>query len=741
MVIGGNSVAYKIMDVSVEKMTVNETKNRVGWQVYLLLQGSCQAWIEMSVKDVQKNQFFILNYEEKLSIQAEDTCTFLIISLDKDKLKRLINRSSVPHFINFPDQSSISTISNDFLTILNTIMSEYALKKISYSLQLELSLKLYNFLDNHFKEENYFGVKEKQFSQMDSIKQYIEENFQSDLSLEDLAVHESFSYSYLSRYFKENTGITFKKYLTQVRLNHAVNDLIYSNLPIVEVGMNNGFWDPKNFSKTFKKAYNFSPSEYRKRFKKETISQTKGPKIESKTLNAKEIMNLLIHQTISQERNDDSRFKSRTISLNTQKKSVEKPRKKLIVNLGIAGNMLKHEYREQIESIQGEIGFDYVRLVGLGINDNLVSRNSSPIIPPFKDTLLIFQYCREFHLIPIIQVKSEHLTPAFFEALQVLAKAFPKEELLKWRIEIDAADFYQFRRENSETIKQLLNSQLWHFGLYFDSDAQREYKKIIPWVKETMTKFHFVSVNYFFKDGSLESHSKSQIHQLMKRFPQETELLLHDWNTVSGKDIVTVGAFFRAALMIDVIQEKRLSTLSFWLNLEAQCSLQKSKDVNETCLSLFVYSLIKRPVYFLLTMMKKIKGKRIYFDKNYSLYQEKKGTYNLLLSNPIVIDPNLSINENIINRYSLLIECELINLPQESYEVSTYLLDKDNGGTFNQWMRMGGSLSLSNEYLSDLYKNIHPQYERKLQKTQDGSLKIDSLLTFNSVLLVKIRPS
>ncbi|MGK0607194.1 helix-turn-helix domain-containing protein [Enterococcus gilvus] len=730
----------KILEVSVENTLIKKTTNRIGWQVYMLMKGNCQVCIEMSSKEVHRNQFFILNYEEELSIKAEEECTFLIISLDKANLKRLINRNSISYFINFPNQSIISAKNNDFLTILNSIMNEYVLGKMSYSRQLELSLKLYNFLETNFKEEKYIKHKENSISRIDSIKQYIEENYQNDLSLAEIALHESFSYSYLSKYFKENMGITFKKYLTQTRLKHAVNDLISTNTPIVEVGMNNGFWNPKTFSKSFKELYNFSPSEYRKRYKRENIFETKLPKLKSKTLDSEEIINLLTQQTISTEKYDYSRFKSKKVSFDTQNKSVEKRRKKLIINIGIAENMLKHEYREQIENIQDEIGFDYVRLIGLGVNDNIVSKHNSHIIPTFKDTLLIFQYFREFNLVPIIQVKSGHLNNTFFEVLQLLVESFSKEDISKWRIEIDVADFYRFRRENSELINQLINNKHWKLGLYFDFDAQHDYKKLISWLKGIDTKYYFISVNYFLKDGCLELNSKKRIHQLMKHFSKETELFLHDWNTVSGKDIVTVGTFFRAALMIDVLQEKKLSSLSFWLNLEAQYSIQKEEDIYETCLSLYVYSLIKRPVYFLLNIMKKIKGNRMYFDKNYSLYQERNGELNLLLSNPIVIDPDLSINETIINRYSLLIDCELINLPIKNYEISTYFLDKDNGGTYNQWMRMGGKLSLSSEYLGDLYKNIHLRYEKKIKKTECGIIKLNFLLTFNSVLLVNIRP-
>lgn len=97
------------------------------------------------------------------------------------------------------------------------------------------------------------------------INNYIRSNYAQNISLKELSEKLYLSIGYLSRFFKKNYGMGFVEYLTNIRLYHAVDDLLYTNISITHVAYNNGFTNAAVFNKAFKKAYGETPSAFRKR--------------------------------------------------------------------------------------------------------------------------------------------------------------------------------------------------------------------------------------------------------------------------------------------------------------------------------------------------------------------------------------------------------------------------------------------------------------------------------------------
>lgn len=96
---------------------------------------------------------------------------------------------------------------------------------------------------------------------------YIEENYRDfKLSPYEIAEHENISYSHFSREFKSTMGVSFKTYLTNIRLKHSLNDLRYTKIPIIDVAMNNGFADIQSLIRACHKHTGMSPRKYRDRF-------------------------------------------------------------------------------------------------------------------------------------------------------------------------------------------------------------------------------------------------------------------------------------------------------------------------------------------------------------------------------------------------------------------------------------------------------------------------------------------
>jgi len=102
---------------------------------------------------------------------------------------------------------------------------------------------------------------------VDVVIRYIHDNLGNELSRSELMDVVHLHPDYLSALFRQETGISLTKYITQERINGAKNLLIATDLPISEIATRNGFQSIAYFSKQFKNQENMTPSEYRKKFR------------------------------------------------------------------------------------------------------------------------------------------------------------------------------------------------------------------------------------------------------------------------------------------------------------------------------------------------------------------------------------------------------------------------------------------------------------------------------------------
>lgn len=117
---------------------------------------------------------------------------------------------------------------------------------------------------------------QKHIERCTEILDYIDKHYNENLSLQTLADTFSLSREHLSRTFKTYMDTTFKKYLTSIRVHHAYQDLIDSDLSILQIALDNGFSDARAFSSAFYSFYGETPLKYRKSTKNPDISHQKS---------------------------------------------------------------------------------------------------------------------------------------------------------------------------------------------------------------------------------------------------------------------------------------------------------------------------------------------------------------------------------------------------------------------------------------------------------------------------------
>lgn len=98
-----------------------------------------------------------------------------------------------------------------------------------------------------------------------NLLQYVQANYSSKLTLEQLAGQFGYNSSYLGRLFAEKQGCSFSHYLETFRIEQARQLLTQSSLKIYEIAEKTGFKYTDVFTAKFKKYIGCTPQQYRRR--------------------------------------------------------------------------------------------------------------------------------------------------------------------------------------------------------------------------------------------------------------------------------------------------------------------------------------------------------------------------------------------------------------------------------------------------------------------------------------------
>lgn len=92
---------------------------------------------------------------------------------------------------------------------------------------------------------------------------YIEQNFQNDISIEDISAFCGLNRSYFGKIFRENTGKSPQDFLISYRMTKATELLKLTNLSVRDIGNAVGYPNQLHFSRAFKNIYGISPRQWR----------------------------------------------------------------------------------------------------------------------------------------------------------------------------------------------------------------------------------------------------------------------------------------------------------------------------------------------------------------------------------------------------------------------------------------------------------------------------------------------
>lgn len=237
------------------------------FDISFVLNGSVTYMIDDKKYKVKKGQVVIVSpgkYHKEISYSNKEFEVFYIcIRFTKDgKYFNILQYLDIPEVTNVMNQKEIQEI---FRNILN----EVTYKEEGYL--IKISAQVLNLLVALYRNKN--GVKRnlgsiKNINEIrkdritEDIKEYLEENYNKKISLNELSKYFFLSQPYISSIFKKQTGYTLIEYLNTVKISKAKSMFAKGEDNISKVAEEVGFNDIHYFYKVFKQYENMTPVQY-----------------------------------------------------------------------------------------------------------------------------------------------------------------------------------------------------------------------------------------------------------------------------------------------------------------------------------------------------------------------------------------------------------------------------------------------------------------------------------------------
>lgn len=234
------------------------------FEIELVLRGSCKEVVNGYKIPVKVGDAVLVTPTDLHELKDLNDLAIYTIMFDSDILDpELFNK------ILLNDDSFIfsSLNDNDFnyvLTVIDYAYQKFKNKEADYerfitdSINQLLSIMLYSSGETITKEKD-LSIRTAAF--------YIKMHFRENPSLEKVARSANLDPAYFSVKFHEIMGVTFKKYLNDMKLSCASKSLINTDNTISDICYESGFESLSNFHREFKKKYGLPPLEFRKKIK------------------------------------------------------------------------------------------------------------------------------------------------------------------------------------------------------------------------------------------------------------------------------------------------------------------------------------------------------------------------------------------------------------------------------------------------------------------------------------------
>lgn len=764
-----------IMDFEFQIARSEMTHLHQSIELLYILDGEVTVTVGENVYHAKSEDIIVINTNKKHSYQSEGEVLIAYFEIDFTQLCSILNTSQLLFWCNSVVDKNAAFA--ELRTIMKQIFNQYYNK----SDQGALVLKSYYYQMLKVLTENFqvgsgyaqfLNKRGREEDRQEKIASYIAANYNKRISLQEMADYFYMSVPYLSKYIKKQFGMNFSDYLSDVRLFHAVDDLLYTEYTITSIAIDNGFASTNAFNELFKKRYQSTPTQYRQKMKKELGKEPS--ETESSTAEKKRRINEYLEGTVI-----DNTAKSK--KANTLKEIDVRKRREYerhwnhMINAGRAADLLRYDMQEHILVLKKELGFSSVRIWDIFDPELLINENDGEGHYNFEKIDKVFDFLVENEIVPYIEMGSKprniHKTLVeqlvaqkrevqfqngkevrrFFAAfMRHLVNRYGVVEFEKWcfeqwngeDFEMDGASNHFFSvfsalYEAVKTVSPKTRVGGGGVGIQYGngnlSSMVREWERqphypdflslyCYPYIKgdEDGAAYARISSDREFLKNQLEMARAVIADSKLK----DVEIHVSEWSfTVSNRNVLNDSCYKGAYVMKNVLDSLNLTkTLGYWVSSDIFAEFYDNSAVLFGGCGLLSKEGIKKPSYYAYSFLNHMKEYLVEKDENSLITTDGHDNYFIVCHNYQHLNYKYYLKpedkQDMNGLYQLYEDNQILQLDfllrhvkQGKYKVKSYSISDLHGSVQEEWKNMGTASSLSKHEVDYLRRICIPHIQ------------------------------
>ena len=756
--------------------------------ILYVVTGRCTVLTEENLIPLGGEDVFIINYHERAQVSLEKDSLIARISLDYFSFCRQSEQANLRFSLALPDPGGkwydqlkilvekllLIHTGGDVCPTLSELSEYYAL--------LCLLLQHVREADPPVKES---GRVEKMLMVMQQGE---------DLSLQQLAAQMYLSPAVVSRLFQKATGEKFSQFKKRIRLEKVQSELISSQKPVTAIAMEAGYTSFTVFNRTFKETFGVTPSQYRKQFQEHSVQESIDPDMlwkvqqllrENKDSTDKQYLVCRVEADVRQ-RTAWNPYRNRILTVGAAH---------LLLGANIQSQVEFLVQKLDIEYLRLWGLFSEQMLQGNGWDDTFSFSNLDMVLDFCVDHKLKLHFdlsprrdfspASEAREIYSRQSSKQydwfHLLDAF---LQHIRRCYTEETVSGWIFEFtfflneacysknQQSDFWDTWKRSYSLVKSILPFARVAGPGHICGNPQ-ETKKIIGEFLECGCLPDIVTtINYpYYYEGSLKEQPIFQkelkkindgnflvgqvkaIQQILHELNFQGEYWVSDWGISFANRNFIQDSCYRASAVVYSLLTAMEDADSFNIFCASDLLSAYGDTGNVLCGSLGLLSQtgICKPVYYAYLFLHHLGRYKILQTNHCVITAEGEREYRILCFNNKKLGPRYfilpedfhkpdSLDELFVDLKPMEMEIVLTGMPQRqnAYYIRQRILNEEQGGPLQKWIRLGCIPNLSRDDLELIERSSIPDGILEQRKVTNGELKLSFTMKPNEIRMIYI---
>lgn len=769
-------------------------------ELMYMIEGNMRLSIEGKEYKLQKEDIIVINQNRKHFFSTDQWSLYCVLPISYQLFSEILKQSDFLIWCN--SSVEYNDAYNELRIVLKKILNRHIRSidnHISFG-EIGLYYSLMEILSKYFivssKNRMNFEEENRNSKRINFINDYIRSKYNQSISLKDLAKQLFLSDAYLSRYFSKNYGMTFTEYLNNVRLFHALDELLSTDQSITRIALNNGFSTSALFNKAFKKMYGETPSEFR-------ANKKPIKKVETQVLSNE------IHSKLEKFLNDDNTYAVENQIKNqvcaeysvNQYQQYEKNWNQMI-NVGTSTDLLEADMQEHVLILKERFHFKYIRIWNLFSENLIMTQNNEK--HNFRKLDYMLDFLVEHNLKPFLEFgqkpkaiinnlksvrvqKNKYFDMGIAEWKSVI-DAFMKHviyrygnsEVATWKIEVwdggqeanreetKRIEYFSFFQACYSIIKKHLPElEVGGCGSTAVFDSELFIRDLKLWTKYAqLPDFFSVMIYGYIKGESAEkfhakrttdpnflSHSLDEIWNIFEqeKFPVK-RLYVTEWSqSLSDRNFINDSCFQGAYYMNSLIQcIGKAEILGYHHGSDRFSDHYDTADILYGGRGLLTKNGIIKPSGYAFIFMNLLYDYYIEKATNYFITTNQDYSYGIVCHNCRTLNYYYNLTkedeiscEKIWQYYedseSLELNIVLNDVKNAIYQLKILRVNEKHGSVMGQWKEMGYCDDSSKEITRYIKHNSEPVMSIKKMAVTNNKLQIRINLLANEIAYIGIK--